>query len=388
MSLNIGFLFLHFVLYLIYAKDFKDAILTLLQLKPLYEGIQSILKLEQTTEYSSLKKIDAISRSMPSSALQLYGFFNAFSTASRTSNTIFIVSIGYAMFGTTLSLAGNGKTSGSKMFSFRFGVNFVFYMAEVLGRVVTVALMFTCVDAAAFAVLGCDFLLRWYVFCEFKFTINTIPSAFVWMGTDTAHTIDNANIIIAFSLSTIESFIFLVVLFTYRTDRLATLSDHGVSEAIYFSDPDGNGLEFYCDRPRDRWPRAADGSLAMTTARLDVPAVLAAASAPSSTPLHGAVWGHLHLRVTQLERSDTFYRATLGMELTQGSYPGARFLAADGYHHHLGLNTWGRPRLARPPSALGLVEAGFARAGVSTPQLLTDPDGVALRLVPPLTSSP
>ena len=165
-------------------------------------------------------------------------------------------------------------------------------------------------------------------------------------------------------------------------------SDHGVSEAIYFSDPDGNGLEFYCDRPRDRWPRAADGSLAMTTARLDVPALLAAASAPSSTPLHGAVWGHLHLRVTQLERSDTFYRATLGMELTQGSYPGARFLAADGYHHHLGLNTWGRPLLARPPSALGLVEAGFARAGVSTPQLLPDPDGVALRLVPPLTSSP
>ena len=60
----------------------------------------------------------------------------------------------------------------------------------------------------------------------------------------------------------------------------------------------------------------------------------------SDTPLTNARWGHLHLRVTELERSDAFYRAALGMRLTQGSYPGARFLAADDYHHHVGLNTW------------------------------------------------
>ena len=158
-------------------------------------------------------------------------------------------------------------------------------------------------------------------------------------------------------------------------------SDHGVSEALYFSDPDGNGLEFYADRPRDRWPFAANGEVAMITKPLALQNLLADAGSAAAAPLAGAHWGHLHLRVTDLDRSEKFYRATLGVALTQGSYPGARFLAADGYHHHLGLNTWGQPRAPRPPEALGLVEATFARAGVTTPQTTHDPDGIALRLV-------
>ena len=165
------------------------------------------------------------------------------------------------------------------------------------------------------------------------------------------------------------------------------LSDHGVSEALYFTDPDGNGLEFYADRPRAVWPFTGTGELAMTTQRLDVPALLATASPPTATPLAGARWGHLHLRVTDLARSEKFYSATLGVTLMQGSYPGARFLAADGYHHHLGLNTWGRPRASRPPAALGLVAATFARTALAAPQQLADPDGIALRLCP-LTDSP
>lgn len=157
-------------------------------------------------------------------------------------------------------------------------------------------------------------------------------------------------------------------------------SDHGVSEALYFSDPDGNGLEFYVDRPRSAWPFAAHGELAMTTQRLDLPALLATASPPTPTPLAGARWGHLHLRVTDLDRSDAFYRATLGMVVTQGTYPGARFLAADGYHHHLGLNTWGRPRAPRPAAALGLVSATFALSSITNTRHLADPDGIALTL--------
>ncbi len=157
-------------------------------------------------------------------------------------------------------------------------------------------------------------------------------------------------------------------------------SDHGVSEALYFSDPDGNGLEFYVDRPRSAWPFAAHGELAMTTQRLDLPSLLATASPPSPTPLAGARWGHLHLRVTDLDRSDAFYRTTLGMVVTQGTYPGARFLAADGYHHHLGLNTWGRPRAPRPAAALGLVSATFALPSVTSTRHLADPDGIALTL--------
>ncbi|MDP3072056.1 MAG: VOC family protein, partial [Opitutaceae bacterium] len=129
-------------------------------------------------------------------------------------------------------------------------------------------------------------------------------------------------------------------------------SDHGVSEAIYLRDPEGNGLEFYADRPRAAWPFADDGEVAMGTAPLAVSELLAQAGAGAGS-LAGARWGHLHLRVTRLAPSEAFYRAQLGVTLMQGSYPGARFLAADGYHHHLALNTWGAPRRPQPPGARG-----------------------------------
>lgn len=157
-------------------------------------------------------------------------------------------------------------------------------------------------------------------------------------------------------------------------------SDHGVSEALYLSDPEGNGLEFYADRPSADWPRA-DGGVAMTTLPLDVRGLLAAARTRPSL-LAGAAWGHLHLRVTDLARSEAFYLPTLGMAVMQRSIPGARFLAADGYHHHVALNTWGRPRQPQPPGALGLAEATFARAGTAAATTVADPDGIALRIVP------
>ena len=166
-----------------------------------------------------------------------------------------------------------------------------------------------------------------------------------------------------------------------RGVEFAGFSDHGVSEAIYFSDPDGNGLEFYADQPRAQWPFSASGELAMATRPLALPSLLAEAAPASATPLAGAQWGHLHLRVTDLDRSEKFYRDVLGVTLTQGSYPGARFLAADGYHHHLGLNSWGQPRRPQPPGALGLAAATFARAGKSATRELRDPDGIGLRLV-------
>ena len=165
--------------------------------------------------------------------------------------------------------------------------------------------------------------------------------------------------------------------------ELDGFSDHGASEAIYFTDPDGNGLEFYVDRPRTTWPVDANGGLAMVTKPLALQSLLAEAAPTGDTPLAGARWGHLHLRVTDLDRSEKFYGDTLGMALTQGSYPGARFLAADGYHHHLGLNTWGHPRSPQAPGALGLAEATFARTGLAVAQTVRDPDGISLHLVAP-----
>lgn len=166
-----------------------------------------------------------------------------------------------------------------------------------------------------------------------------------------------------------------------RRVKFDGFSDHGVSEAIYLSDPEGNGLEFYADRPRAQWPPSVAGEVAMFTQALDVDSLLAAALPASASPLKGAYWGHLHLRVTNLARSEEFYREHLGVTLTQGSYPGARFLAADGYHHHLGLNTWDVPRVPQPAGGLGLVAATFAHAGETNPRELRDPDGIALRVV-------
>lgn len=157
-------------------------------------------------------------------------------------------------------------------------------------------------------------------------------------------------------------------------------SDHGVSEAVYFSDSDGNGLEFYVDRPRAGWP-FANGEVAMVTRPLDVRSLLAA-GVEADPPLAGARWGHVHLRVTDLDRSEQFYTSQLDLAVTQRSYPGARFLAADGYHHHLGLNIWQRPRQPMPPQALGLERVVFARAGATQASDLLDPDGIALRVEP------
>jgi catechol 2,3-dioxygenase len=158
-------------------------------------------------------------------------------------------------------------------------------------------------------------------------------------------------------------------------------SDHGVSEALYLSDPDGNGLEVYVDRPRTEWP-FHDGNLQMVTEPLDLPELLAAGASYEGSPLNGATWGHLHLRVSSLDRSQEFYSSALGIELTQRFGDSARFLAADGYHHHLGLNRWGGIIQPQPPGTLGLMKATFARTAVATESTLKDPDGISIHVAP------
>jgi catechol 2,3-dioxygenase len=120
-------------------------------------------------------------------------------------------------------------------------------------------------------------------------------------------------------------------------------ADHGVSEAFYLDDPDHNGLELYADRPRDLWPRAADGSIAMYTDPIDLPSLFAELGdhpAPWTTMPADARVGHVHLQVTDLRKAEHFYCDILGFTVMQRSYPGALFVAVGGYHHHLGLNIW------------------------------------------------
>ena len=167
------------------------------------------------------------------------------------------------------------------------------------------------------------------------------------------------------------------------------LSDHGVSEAIYLEDPDGNGLELYADRPRETW-HAADGKLVMFTRALDTAALLSTAPDARAAGLPaGTVIGHIHLRTSSLTAAESFYAGPLGLAVSTREYPGALFLSADGYHHHIAVNTWGRPAPAgdHPYSYVGLERIEIALSNLDTPRTLIDPDGLRVDLVP-LKASP
>jgi catechol 2,3-dioxygenase len=136
--------------------------------------------------------------------------------------------------------------------------------------------------------------------------------------------------------------------------RVAT-ADHLVSEALYLWDPDGLGIEVYADRPPQEW-RHIDREVVMVTEPLDVSSlVAAAANRPWAGTPAGTTIGHVHLHVGSLEEAEAFYHLGLGFDKTAWSYPGALFLAAGRYHHHLGTNVWA-PGPSPTPDRAQLVE--------------------------------
>jgi catechol 2,3-dioxygenase len=134
-------------------------------------------------------------------------------------------------------------------------------------------------------------------------------------------------------------------------------SDHLVSEALYLSDPDGNGIEIYRDRPREQW-RRREGQLEMATLPLDLDDLLdelSQASELQRTAPAGTRIGHAHLQVADIAEAEAFYHRVLGFDVTVRTYPGALFVSAGGYHHHIGLNTWHSRGAAPPdPGSVGL----------------------------------
>ncbi|GAB7014302.1 VOC family protein [Halolamina salina] len=132
--------------------------------------------------------------------------------------------------------------------------------------------------------------------------------------------------------------------------ELEGASDHRVSEALYLSDPEGNGVEIYRDFPRAEWPRGDDGRVQMGTDPLDLDAVASAAAGESGVPA-GTDVGHVHLEVRSLEAFSSFFVDTVGFE-QQTTVRGATFVSAGGYHHHLGANTW--QRRSAPATGTGL----------------------------------
>jgi catechol 2,3-dioxygenase len=190
--------------------------------------------------------------------------------------------------------------------------------------------------------------------------------------------------------------------FTHVSARHAPLgmSDHLVSEALYLTDPDGLGIEVYADRPRSTWSYRG-AQLQMATAPLDTRQLTAAAGgAPWTGMPAGTTMGHIHLHVGDLQGAEAFYHAALGLDKVVWNYPGALFLSAGGYHHHLGVNTWsaGAPpatddarllswelvvpaREDAAAAARSLQGAGYRVAQDADRHVVTDPWGTALHII-------
>jgi catechol 2,3-dioxygenase len=180
-------------------------------------------------------------------------------------------------------------------------------------------------------------------------------------------------------------------------------ADHMVSEALYLSDPDGNGIEIYRDRPRDEWSYR-EGHIQMATDPLDVQGLQSElqddqqswSGLPSATVL-----GHVHLKVAGIPEAEAFYCQVLGFDLVTRYGPSAAFVYAGGYNHHIGLNTWESAEAPPPaPDSVGLryytlrlpdeielgkVIARIRQAGIAsqeTPQglLIRDPSGNGIML--------
>lgn len=133
-------------------------------------------------------------------------------------------------------------------------------------------------------------------------------------------------------------------------DERVGAADHLVSESLYLQDPDNLGIEVYADRPRSAWRRIGR-ELMMATDPLDVAGLVRDAGPEPWTGMPaGTVMGHVHLHVGDLAVASAFYSEALGFDRTVWQYPGALFLAASGYHHHLGTNTWAGSG-AQPPGA-------------------------------------
>jgi catechol 2,3-dioxygenase len=161
------------------------------------------------------------------------------------------------------------------------------------------------------------------------------------------------------------------------------MADHLVSEALYLTDPDGLGIEVYADRPRSSWKRRGPGreaELAMTSDPLDIQDVIAAGGhLPWDGVPAGTSMGHVHLHVGSLDEAEAFYHLELGFDKTVWSYPGALFMSAGGYHHHLAVNTWSPGPAARDDEAR-LMEWTLHVPG-ATGRTVTDPWGTAVRIV-------
>ena len=186
-------------------------------------------------------------------------------------------------------------------------------------------------------------------------------------------------------------------------------SDHGVSHALYLNDPEGNGIEVYCDRARSDWEVAADGTVTVYARSLDLRTLLWIGPGTEWNGIDAATdMGHIHLKVADISTAKRFYAEMLGFQVKTELPGSALFVAAGDYHHHLGFNTWhSRGAPPAPENGLGLAhfelqfphelgrQAALQRLAVSgyavqmdgTTARVRDPFGIAVELVIPRSGS-
>lgn len=184
-------------------------------------------------------------------------------------------------------------------------------------------------------------------------------------------------------------------------------ADHLVSEALYLVDPDGLTIEVYRDRPRSEWNHRGT-ELVMASDPIDARGLIEAGGGrPFDGLPSGTTIGHMHFYVDHLERASAFYEAGLGLDATMRSFPGALFLSAGGYHHHVGTNTWaaGSPiatdddaklvewewvvpdTSAVDATAASLTRAGFGVKHTSSGIVASDPWRIPVNVVAPKARS-
>lgn len=178
-------------------------------------------------------------------------------------------------------------------------------------------------------------------------------------------------------------------------------SDHGYSEAVYFADPEGNGIEVYADKPKETWDVREDGQIAGITIAMDAEGILGLPTEAKPKFPSKTIIGHMHLTVRDLNEAEVFYKDILGFDLKFNYHGHAKFLASGFYHHHIAFNTWqGTGLPAREVEDLGLreyeillpdeqtkeaIRENLAKNNLSFTEengelVTTDPSGIVLRL--------
>lgn len=180
----------------------------------------------------------------------------------------------------------------------------------------------------------------------------------------------------AFLLPTMQDLGEFIVHLSHLNVGQIGASDHGFSNAIYFSDPENNGIEVYADTPESMWTYQPDGMLTAPSKPLDIDHLVALAKNSYTKIPKDTIFGHIHLEVSDLQKAKEFYVDKLGFDI-KINMGHALFVSKDGYHHHMGLNVWHQTQENLPKTMTGLIGYGIKHEELSG-EALIDPFGIII----------